>query len=161
MADIRKIYWDSDCFLSWFKKEADKADKCKGTILNAEKGNIKLVTSAITLTEVIKLKHKEAIAREHETKIVEFFQHNYIIFNNADRMICENARELIWNNGLNPKDSIHVATALFLKLTEFHTFDEQLIKLDNTLGNPLLRISEPNITYQETLGFLDVKEEKK
>lgn len=48
-------YVDSDVFLGWLKNEPDKVDECRTVIKGAEAGNVKLVTSSITLTEVIKL----------------------------------------------------------------------------------------------------------
>jgi len=54
---------------------------------------------------------------------------------------------------LRPKDSIHVATAFELKILTLDTFDEDLLKLDAKLGNPVLRIGKPNLAYQGNLGF--------
>lgn len=46
-------YWDSDAFLGWLKAEPDKIDECRGVIRAAENGDLRLVTSSLTLTEVI------------------------------------------------------------------------------------------------------------
>ena len=61
-------YWDSDCFLGWFLNEANKVLKCRGTLQKAQNGDIKILTSAITLTEVIKLKNRPKLKKENEKK---------------------------------------------------------------------------------------------
>jgi predicted nucleic acid-binding protein len=50
---LEKIYWDSNCFLGHFQAEAGKAEKCDGVIQRAERGDVLIVTSALTLAEVL------------------------------------------------------------------------------------------------------------
>lgn len=59
MADRR--YWDSCAFLGWLNNEQGKAEKCEGVLDAAESGSIEIVTSALTLTEVIKRKGDKPI----------------------------------------------------------------------------------------------------
>jgi PIN domain nuclease of toxin-antitoxin system len=49
-------YWDSVTFLGWLAAEPDKAKCCRPVIEAAEGGTVRLVTSAITITEVVYLK---------------------------------------------------------------------------------------------------------
>lgn len=138
-------YWDSEAFLAWLKEEPGKVDDCRAILREAEAGRILIVTSALTLAEVIKLKHRTPIEKEHAEKIRAFFKNSYISIRNVDRFTAEKARELIWNYPpLQPKDSIHIATALQYKLTLLNTADEDLLKLDGRLGNPPLRIAPPS-----------------
>ena len=150
---IDKVYWDSDCFLALLKAETDKIDKCKGTIEKAEKGELLIIASAITLIEVIKMKGKQLIKREAEKKIRAFFDNAFISIRNVDREIGIIARDLLWKHiSLKPKDSIHVATAIFCKVPKLNTFDEGLLKLSNQFGdNPKLEICIPDIPYQGEL----------
>ena len=78
----QKVYWDSDCFLGWFLEEDDKVQKCRGTMQKAENGDVKIITSAITLTEVIKLKNRPKMKKENEKKIADFFKNDFIIIRN-------------------------------------------------------------------------------
>lgn len=155
---ILKVYWDSDCFLGWFKNERDKINKCKGTVEKAKKGELKIITSAITLTEVIRLKDKPPLTQQDEKKISGFFKHEYIIIQNLDRKIAEFSRNLMWKHpALKPKDSIHVATAILRKIPILNTFDEGLLSLDNRYGSPPLHICHPDIPWQGQLSFVDTK----
>ena len=65
----------------------------------------------------------------------------------VDRFIAEDARELVWNKNVEPKDAIHLATALRqdVMLDQFGTFDKDLIKLSGALGDPPLTIGRPSL----------------
>lgn len=147
----KRRYWDSDVFLGLFNEEKDKVEKCRGVIKLAEKEEITIVTSALTLTEVVWIKGLPRLSEESEDTIRRFFEQGYIAVRSVDRVIAEHARQLIWKHGVKPKDAIHVATALELELPILDTFDAELHKLDGKLGNPILRIGPPDISYQESL----------
>ncbi len=84
--------------------------------------------------------------------VKEFFKNEFIRVRNVDRYYAEFARELIWDHDfLNPKDAIHVPTAIMHHIEAFDTFDQDSIRLDGKLGNPLMRIGNPNVPYQEEL----------
>lgn len=156
------VYWDSDCFLGFLKNEADKIKQCKGTTDNAERGNLIIVTSAITLIEVIKLdKHDSPLRLDIKSAktIKEFFNNPYIYIHNVDSEIGTMARELIWNYNLTQRDSIHVATAIKLSLDKMHTFDIKLHSLNGKYGTPKLQICKPDIEYQMDFGDLTTSEE--
>jgi len=151
-------YWDSNCFLRWLKKEPDY-EKCKGVIQKAEEGEIQIVTSALTIAEVIYLLPHEKITRENSNEICRFFEHEYIVFINVDRYIAELARTLLWDyEALRHKDAIHVASALKAKSPILDTFDTYLIGLSGDIGVPPLIIGEPNIPYQEPMTYEDEEE---
>jgi len=146
-------YWDSNCFLRWLKKE-DGYEKCKGVIHKAEQEEIQIVTSALTIAEVIYLHPNDKIDRRRSDEICRFFEHEYIIPVNVDRSVAELARNLLWDyQPLRPKDAIHVASAIKAKVPIFDTFDDYLIGLSGSIGTPPLIIGEPNIQYQEEIEF--------
>jgi len=158
MASI-KVYWDSDCFLGWFLNEPDKVPKCKGTVQGAQNGNVQIITSAITLTEVIKLKNRPKLKKANEKMIADFFKNDFIIIRNLDRKVGAYARELIWRySKLKPKDSIHLATAILCKIPELNTFDKELLSLDGKITRASIKICMPNIPYQEEMKFSEDEE---
>lgn len=140
-------YWDSNAFLGWLNAESGKVDKCADVLEAAEEGRIEIVTSAWTLTEVIKKKGEKPIPKESEQKIRDFFENPWIIVREVDRFVAESARDLIWRHGLKGPDAVHLATALRLGLTVMDTFDDDLIKLDGKLGRPPLRIGHPHVPH--------------
>jgi len=140
-------YWDSVAFLGWLSNEADKASLCRPVLEAAQGGRVVLVTSALTIAEVLWLKGqpKMPAAKAHEMEA--FFRHKWIVVRDVDRFIAEDARRLVWEHNVKPKDAIHLATALRqdVQLDQFDTFDEGLIKLSGTLGDPPLTIGQPNL----------------
>jgi predicted nucleic acid-binding protein len=147
------VYWDADCFLGFLKEENDKIQQCLGVTELAEKGKLIIVTSAITLIEVVKLDNLlRLVDAKAEKKIRSFFSNPYIDIHNVDREVGILARDLIWKEMLTQRDAIHIATALKLKLNKMHTFDAQLYKLNNKYGDPKLEICKPDIDYQMQLG---------
>src|SRR5882672_11180002 len=137
-------YWDSVTFLGWLAAEPDKVEECRPVIEAAEAGTITLVTSALTIAEVLWIKgHPEKkITHQSAHKVEAFFRHSWIVVREVDRFVAEDARALIWNKNVKPKDAIHLATALRqdVTLAQFDTFDHALIKLSGTLGDPPLTI---------------------
>src|SRR5262245_32887636 len=106
------IYWDSDPFLGWFQEEERKVQLCEGTIALAERGEVPIVTSALTLTEVLWLRGGPKIPEKKAEMLRRFFRRSYIRVRNVTRSVAESAQDLVWKHGIKPKDAIHVATAL-------------------------------------------------
>ena len=148
---IKRRYGDACTFLGWLSGERDKVDKCKGVVKLAEDGDIVIVTSALTLTEVVWIKKHKRLTEDTESTIKRFFEQDFIAVRTVDRVIAEQARQLVWKYNVKPKDSLHVATALQLKITVMDTFDVGLSKLSGKLGKPKLRIGPPDISHQEVL----------
>lgn len=147
---MRKVYCDADVFIGWFNREQNRVEACRGLVDASEKGDVQIITSALTLTEVIKIKGKQPLPQNKEETIKGFFEQEFVSIVNVDRRTAEFARDLIWRYPhLNPKDSIHVATASMTEDVDvLYTFDDDLLRLDGQLGEPPLRISIPDIPSQ-------------
>lgn len=148
---MQSRYWDSACFLKYLKKEPDY-EKCAGVICKAEEGDVRIITSALTIAEVIYLKPNDKIDRKKSDDICKFFENEYIVIVNIDRKIAELARSLLWDYAaLRADDAIHIACAIKAKVDVFDTFDDYLIKLSGTISVPPLLIRKPDIPYQVVL----------
>lgn len=156
---VEKIYWDSDAFLGWFQGEEGKVEQCDGVIQRAERGDVLIVTSALTLAEVLWMRGAPKVSKDKATLVKKFFRRSYIRVYNVSRKIAEAAQELVWDNSIRPKDAIHVATALHLSVDAFETFDGFFVRQSGTVGEPLLLIREPQAARQGRLS-LGSKEEK-
>lgn len=149
MSQPDRRYWDSCAFLGWLNDEPDKIDECTSVIRPAERGEVEIVTSAVTLTEVVRLKGAPALPREKEQAIRDFFENDYIIVANLDRWVAERARQLVWEHGLKPKDALHLATALETECPHLDSFDGDLIGLDGNREGILIHIGRPHLPHQE------------
>ena len=64
----------------------------------------------------------------------------------------------MWKHqSLQPKDSIHLATALLHNIPTLHTFDEGLLKLKDKAIKQKIKICKPDIEYQ--MNFDDLPEQ--
>jgi predicted nucleic acid-binding protein len=156
-------YVDSDVFLGWLKKEPDKVDECRTVIRGAEEGRVKLVTSSLTLVEVIKLERGREIPESAQQAVTDFFKHEWIIVRNLDFRVAAYARELIWKHNFMPKDSVHVATAVIERIPRLDTFDGELIRRSGEIGDPPLIIGRPDlpreVSFDDALADLEPDEE--
>jgi predicted nucleic acid-binding protein len=138
-----RVYWDSDCFLGWLQAEPDKVDACREVLEEADAGRVIIVTSALTIAEVLAMRRREPIDRSRRENVEGFFRRSYIAVQNVTRTIAEHARSVVWDNGVLPKDAIHVATALATKVARLNTFDQGLLSKSGLIGSPALAICRP------------------
>lgn len=137
-------YWDSDCFLGWLAEEPDKVEHCRRVLSAADDGKVLIVTSALTIAEVLALRGRVKIPSKDREKVENFFRQDYIVVRNITRRISEAARALVWDFGVAPKDALHVATAVDAKLELMNTFDKGLLKKSGKIGAPPLTIEVPS-----------------
>jgi predicted nucleic acid-binding protein len=144
-------YWDANAFLAYFQEEAGRVDSCEAALEQAEKGKILIVTSALTLTEVLALRGKKRLPpnQKMKDKVTAFFKNEYIAVQNVTREIAELSRELVWDKGIKPKDAIHVASAISANVTVFETYDGPLRRKGNKVTN--IKFREPPPRGQPSL----------
>jgi hypothetical protein len=142
-------YWDSDCFLGWLLAEPDKEEQCRTVLDAAEQGKVSIVSSALTIAEVLAIRGRPRVGDDKRALVEGFFRNEYIIIRNLTRRVAEAAHSMVWDHGVAPKDAIHVATALDARLTLLNTFDRDLCKHSNHLGSPPLIIELPQLVEPE------------
>ncbi len=142
MMELR--YWDSSCFLAWLKEEEDRVNQC-GQVLNlVQNGNIELVTSTLTVAEVIQVRKKDKLPIEKRLNVEDLFNRPSIKMTALSLPIAIKARDVVWDHGIDPKDAVHVATAIKRKAQILETFDKSLISRGNEMGSKLL-FREPEV----------------
>ncbi len=82
-------------------------------------------------------------------QVTDFFKRSYIIPMSITRRIAEDSRELVWDHGIEPKDALHVATAIKAKVDVFNTFDKPLIRKSLQVGDPKLPIEAPTVAQRD------------
>lgn len=134
----RRVYWDACAWIALIQKEKivqdtklleDRFMMCRTVIEAAKRGSIEILTSTFSLAEVCK---DPAIKGQKPETVADYFENDYILLVNVDRMVGERARMLMTSGiaGLKPADSIHIATAAISGVEELHSFDGRLIGLD-------------------------------
>lgn len=167
MGSKRYIYWDSNCFISYLCGDEPGSLACRGVVDIVEQGKAEIVTSAFTMVEVVKYKvrgenstHVKELGRERRQELESCFSpENHVRIVNVDIFTANMAREAVWDHGIQPKDAIHVGSAMQFKRTGmrdtdelvFQTFDKSLISHANGIDG--IRFEEPsteNYPYQLT-----------
>lgn len=149
---LERRYWDSDCFLGWLQAEDGKIDPCRQVLGLAANGGVEIITSALTIAEVLHLRGHQPIPADKRQQVIDFFKLSYIIPMSITRRIAEDSRDLVWDHGIDPKDALHVATAIKAKVDVFNTFDRPLIDKSLKVGSPKLLIEAPKVA-QGALGL--------
>ncbi|WP_299440621.1 type II toxin-antitoxin system VapC family toxin [uncultured Rhodospira sp.] len=134
----KRIYWDSCCFISLIQQEDGRFPICRSIYTAAEKGDLVIVTSTLTLSEVCKVRCEDGKTREyfqeqHDHLLDRFWDNDFFDIIDLSPSIATHARNLFRRHPKikKPNDAIHLATALFSNCDEMHTFD----------GNDLLGLS--------------------
>lgn len=130
-------YCDSCIFIGFLNQEPDKFQQCKDIIEAAELDYIKLYTSAFTMAEVVKIKVNNCSEIEQEQIIKLLFSNPWINLVAFERETSEISRYLVRTYNLKPFDSLHLATAMRMRVDYFNTTDITMIKkLPETISYP-------------------------
>jgi predicted nucleic acid-binding protein len=151
---IEKIYWDTDCFLGHLQGEVGKAEKCDGVLERAERGDVLIVTSALTIAEVLWMRGGPRLPKDKAEIVQKFFRKSYIRVVNVSRKVAMAAQMHVWEDDIKPKDAIHVATAVAFGVNALETFDAGLIGKSGKVGAPLLLIREPQAAAQARMPLV-------
>lgn len=155
MSPTRRVYWDACTWIALIQREKtqlpnagieDRYTMCRIVIEAAKKGSIEILTSTFCLVEVCKAPGDK---KDVSSKLSDFFENDYMLLTNVDRLVAERGRELmILYPGLKPPDAVHLATAAVSPgVEEMHTFDDRLLKLDGFIDKAdgtKLKICKPN-----------------
>lgn len=155
MNDELQVYWDSCCWIGLINQDERWFGDLQSIFESAQRGDAQLWISTITILEVVKVPSEDGMPRPwpdaNIAQVDNLFLQDYVRTVQLDQQIARKAREIYRSTpslGLRKQmDAIHLATALFYSVDEFHTDDgEDLLSLDKTLtcrDGQLLRICEP------------------
>ena len=149
-SDRERRYWDSFCFLAVLNNEEPYASTCMQILEEAKKNNVDLVISPMTMAETVRPRGASApIPVEHQERISDFFENDYMRFRIIDRLIAKRSLALCWNAGLHPRDALHVAVALEEGCDVLETRDGKLLRRSGLEG---LTIREPFLETQTEIA---------
>jgi predicted nucleic acid-binding protein len=149
-----RYYWDACTFISRLQGDTDRIIPLEYLTDEAAAGRIEIVTSTLTIAEVCHLKKEcsEEEMTEDIATISQFFSNDYISLVQVTKRIATDAANISRQYGVKPPDAIHLATAISANCPIVHTYDgKKLLKLDNMIGDPALRIMIPRPEVQADL----------
>lgn len=148
---IGRHYWDSCIFIHLIQgNDPDGSGILNSLNEKAKRGQILVLTSTITLAEVVRPRHCDAKSLVPADKIVvvDSFKHEHIILQDVTQDIAARAREIQWEiGGLKPIDALHLATAEAMKADSFDTYDQ-----DSLISN-VQKATHFNWFHDFSVGF--------
>jgi predicted nucleic acid-binding protein len=148
------VYWDACCFIGRIQRESDKIADLEQLTTLAEDGKLLIVTSTLTIAEVLYEPGNEGPDGKKIRLISTYFEHPWIVLRALDRRTAEMAADVRVVHKLKIADAIHVATALRWKVKFLHTYDnDHLLKKNGMIGVPPLEIIKPR--YPEDHPLFD------
>ena len=163
MPKVRDIvYWDSATFVGLINKktEAENCELSERVWNVAEEGNLFIVTSTLTIAEVIHMKGTPKLDADKRPIVNKLFQYPFIVQKPLTRIIAQLARDVVWDSKVNPKDAVHVATAAYYKIATLHTFDRGLLdQATINVNGFLVNCKKPYAQPQIKMNFNSEKDE--
>lgn len=154
-ASRRRVYWDACAWIALIQREKivvpgrpveDRGMQCRTVIEAAKAGAVEILTSAFSLAEVCK---DPTIRGQGPDAVADYFENDYILLVNVDRLVGERARKLMTSghSGLKPGDAVHLAAAAISGVEEMHTYDRGLLNLNGIIDKSdgtKLKICKPD-----------------
>ncbi len=142
MPTNERVYWDSDVFISFLQQEPGRYAVLRHWVERAENGEAQIVASAFSLCEVARV-DDDLLPEEQERMIVGFFGNPYILIQQVDEHVAQQARAIVRELRMSAKDAVHVASAIQANVSVMHSYDAEMLKHSGKVGDPPLRIEEP------------------
>jgi len=165
-----RVYWDSCDYLDFLKGDHPRHDHMAALLEDWKQGEVIMVTSALTIAEVLWVRCEKStlrrmLDRSTEQDLAGLFDPPppaELVIVELSRTTALAARELVWKHRIKPKDAVHVASAIEGRCDEMHTSDAGLLKHDKKLGGlQPLRIIEPTWERQVPLPFTETDAERR
>ena len=161
---LRRVYWDSCVFIALISnlmtsQATDRRWHCQRFFDDAINGRIEIVTSVITIAEVVRAEAvpgtpTNPVPQVIRQKIEDLFNEPYLQLVHVDTARAAEARDLTWQfPQIKYPDSMHLACARYAQVDARHTYDGEgkqtgLLSFDGQIGNPPIRILVPEWTGQ-------------
>jgi len=141
-------YWDTCLFIAWLSDEirpSGDMDGVREIIEMTKRRDVAVVTSALTLAEVLPSKFPAGVFNLFD----DLLKRTTFRIISMDRKIARLAGDLRVHyekeeRRLKTPDAIHLATAILNGVSEFHTFDAQLLSLNGNLAGHRMPICKPS-----------------
>ncbi|MDA1191132.1 MAG: PIN domain-containing protein [Candidatus Poribacteria bacterium] len=125
---LPEFYWDACCFVNLLTDDPQHGADCKRVYRDMLDGKCRLVTSAITVSELSGVRRDAPVSNDLRAKIRALLQHERITLVDVDGWIAERALELSWDYGLNTRNALHLASAAIYGCETFETNDDSPLR---------------------------------
>jgi predicted nucleic acid-binding protein len=153
MPGEQRVYWDACVPLAYINAIQDRVAVIDELLRRARAGEFELLTSVLSRVEVAcaaSEKEQGELDPAVEAQIDDFWRPGspiklvefYDLIADQARALMRQGVEQGWGS-LKPADAIHLATAQQMGVTEFHTYDQRLLKWNGNAGFPVMEPHTP------------------
>ena len=142
---MMKRYLDANVFLYPLLYEDDKAKACASLLKDIANKKIAAYTSVLCWDEFVytlKVEKGREIAKQEGDKFLKFPN---LVFLDARKSTLFKARQLMERYNLNPRDAIHIATAILVNIKDVISDDSDFDDI-----NEISRIKLEDLKYSES-----------
>jgi predicted nucleic acid-binding protein len=118
-------------------------DILKSITDHAEAGRLTIVTSVLSLVEVVKC-DTTLTDEKQERLVTEFFRNPYLEVRHVDQRVANEARRIVRGYQVRPADAIHIASAIIMGADEFNTYDDRVLKKSGKIDGMSCPILSPS-----------------
>lgn len=153
------IYLDSSVIIAWLKAEIRSPEEMAGLEDCFEKimsGEIKVITSVITMEEILKGKMSPEAVDCFENILSKRRNFEYVDLDNRIAKLGQEIRNyyVLIHRTIETPDATHLATAIHYKVNALYTFDkDDLLPLNGNVAGHYLIICIPPAPNQGKLIF--------
>jgi predicted nucleic acid-binding protein len=155
MPDKPAVTIDTSPWIALLAKEIDRAEHVLRVLERAERGEMRVFVSTVTITETVKgpAAADPVMTDDQETVFVEFMDNPFITLVSVDPVVAARARDLRRQvRWLKTPDAMILATALVTGSASLYTYDQaDLLRLDGSAEVAGLRIEIPPVEHQLVL----------
>ena len=161
MADPRKIYWDTSCFICFLNRsETERRRICEDVLRHAQAGKILLHTSTWAIAETVRpraksLPHARRLTIQESAAIDGMFRWSWIKKLDVDQRVAFRAVQLSRDFNLTPADAVHAATAILWNLDVLQRWDRDFSRVSHLIPSEdptILTVSGAQTSLEGT-GF--------
>lgn len=150
---------DTSVWVALLVNEADRAEHVVRLLERAESGELQVLVSTLTLTEVVKgpMASDPPVTQEQERTFTDFMDNPYVTLVSVDPLVGARGRDLRRTlPHLKTPDAIQIATAIVSDASTLYTYDKRdLLRLDGSAAVGSLRIIEPPVEHQLPLALAE------
>ena len=137
--------WDSNIVLDYLGGRDEHMEAMAGILGQGTQGNLEIVVSTLAIAEVAYL---DGFTDERaEQRIREFFGREYVIVAAIDERVGEVTQGVVRKyhrqGRVNPRDALHLATAIRYGVPIVETTDKGFLFFDRLEGEPAVRVRHP------------------
>jgi predicted nucleic acid-binding protein len=145
-----RIYLDASIFLAHLNGNEHYSPAARSILRQGELRKVDVYTSYLSVAEVVK-KRIQGLKRlsNEEDAIAALMEQPFITYVALEVAVSTYARYIIWDCGIQPRDAIHVASAIVSRCGRMYAIDGGIVSLS---GRKTARLSLPEIRYPEELG---------